>query len=275
MQVHGVLVGEVDLHEAEGILLPRTLAEIVVVDRLPEPIDLTRVKRIAGLVEGLHVIGGQHVLAAFGEHAALGYEVLVHDAARHVPIGVEVDLADLAGELGCRPVDLADHGGVALHDAAALDGFHLGRRDVDEDVAAGRRGCQALQAFQVRFELREAHGRRNVQRLDRRLRVDDAGRRQTMPQLEAFHRSHDRGVVLIGHAHADEVAADFQPLMQRHDFGATRARLHRHRRHGRPAALRNDALVFLDRGLRRRDVAGRERGRAKRRIDDHGDLGVA
>src|SRR3990170_3187236 len=82
VHVHRVLVGKVDLHEAEGVLVPGKLAEIVVVDLGAVPIDLARVERIAGSVEGLHVVGGEHVLTSAGERASLGNEVLVDDGTR-------------------------------------------------------------------------------------------------------------------------------------------------------------------------------------------------
>jgi hypothetical protein len=96
-----------------------------------------------------------------------------------------------------------------------------------------------------------------------------------MAHLEALHRGHDRRVVLIRNAHADQVAADLEPAMQGDDLRTARARLHRHGRHRGPAALGDDPLVFFDSGFGCSNVLRGERGRAKRRIDDHRDLGVA
>ncbi len=78
-----------------------------------------------------------------------------------------------------------------------------------------------------------------------------------MASLEALHRSNDCGVVLIGNAHADEVAADLKPPMQDHHFLTARSGLHGDGRHGRPTALRDDGLVALDCRLGGRDVAHR------------------
>src|SRR3990170_5791451 len=140
VHVNRVLIGEVDLHEAEGVLPPGKLAEIVIVDFGAVPIDLPRVERIAGRIEGLHAIGGQHVLTSAGERTALRDEILMDDAARHVPIRIEIDLHDLAGNLWRRTLGLADDSRVPRDHLAAFDRLNLRGGDVDHDVTAGGAG---------------------------------------------------------------------------------------------------------------------------------------
>ena len=90
-----------------------------------------------------------------GEFAALGHEILVDDGARHVPIRIEIDLLNLAGDLRRRPLGLADHGGLAQSDFAARDRLDLRRRDIDHDVTAGGVRREALQPLQTGLKLRE------------------------------------------------------------------------------------------------------------------------
>ena len=97
---------------------------------------------------------------------------------------------------------------------------------------------------------------------------DHARRRKPVAGLKLLHRCDERGVVLLGYAHADEVAADLEPPMQRHDFGPGAAGVHRRGRNHRPAAVRHDGAVFRDRRLGRGDIGFSERWRAERRIED-------
>ena len=85
-----------------------------------------------------------------------------------------------------------------------------------------------------------------------------------MARLKLLHGDDDRGVILARHALPDEVAGDLEPPLQDFDLLAALARSHGHGRDGRPAALRHDRLVALDRGLGRLDIAGGERRRAER-----------
>ena len=121
-----------------------------------------------------------------GELAGLGHEVLVDDAARHVPIGIEIDLLDLARELRRLPLELADDGGMALRDLAVLYRLDLRRGNVDHDVAAGGRGRQGLQPLQIRLKLAQADARRHVHHVDGGA-VDRASRRQRVARLEFPH----------------------------------------------------------------------------------------
>ena len=136
MQVNRVLVREVNFHEAKRVLFPRLLAEIVGVDRLTKPIDLTRFELIARRVEGFHAIGGKHVLTAARVLASLGNEILMDDAAGHVPIRIEIHFLDLAAQLRRRPCHLAHNGSMSLGYLPALDRFNLCSGNVHEHMAA-------------------------------------------------------------------------------------------------------------------------------------------
>ena len=98
----------------------------------------------------------------------------------------------------------------------------------------------------------------------------DARRRQAVSRLKLLHRRDDGGIVFAGHAAADEVAGNFEAPLQGGDGLAGRAGLHHRRRNHGPAALGDDALIVLDRGLGRRDVGAGECRCAERRIGDPG-----
>ena len=95
-----------------------------------------------------------------------------------------------------------------------------------------------------------------------------AGRRQRVARLKLAHGLGHGLVVLAGDALPDEVAADLKTPMKDLDGLAGRAGTHGIGRHSRPAAIRHDGLVMLDRGLGRFDIARRQRRRAERRIGD-------
>ena len=213
------------------------------------------------------MVSGEHVLAALGEFAGLRHEVLVDDAARHVPIGIEVDLHDLARELGRLPLELADHGGMALGHLPVLDRFNLRGRNVDRDVAPRGRRRQGLQPLQIGLELSQPNARRHVHHVDGGP-VDGAGRRQGMARLEFAHGLGQSLIVFIGDALPGEIAADLKPPMQDLNRLSVGAGLHGVGRNRWPAAIRHDALVALNRGLGRLDVARGERRRAERRVGD-------
>ena len=156
---------------------------------------------------------------------------------------------------------------MALGHLPALDGFNLRGRNIDRDVAAGRRRRQGLQPLEICLKLGEAHGRRNVHHVDGGA-VDDAGRRQRVTRLKLAHGLGHGLIVLVGDALPDEVAADLKTPVQDLDGLAGRAGTHGVGRHRRPAAIRHDGLVMRDRGLGRFDVARRQRRRAERRIGD-------
>ena len=68
-------------------------------------------------------------------------------------------MTSLIFELTMRrlPIDLADDGGVAQHDAAVLDGLDLGGRDVDHDIAAAEVAGQSAQPHEIGLQLAEPH----------------------------------------------------------------------------------------------------------------------
>ena len=192
-----------------------------------------------------------------------GNEVLVDDRARHVPIRIEIDLVNLAGDLRGRTLGLADDSRMPRDDLAAGNRLDLRRRDIDDDIAAGGVGRDALQPLQTGLELREPEIGRHVQGRDRGLAVDDAGRGEAMARLKLLHGDDDGGVVFARDALAKEVAGDLKPPLQDFDLLPALAGPHHFCRDCRPTALGHDRLVSPDGGLGRLDVARGKRGQSQ------------
>ena len=102
-----------------------------------EPTTGIIVKGQQDVNQSLESLGGEHVLTPRSIHAAFRHQILVDDGLRHIPIRIEIDLHDLAGDLRRRTLGLADHRGMAQRHLAALDGFDLRRRNVDHDITPG------------------------------------------------------------------------------------------------------------------------------------------
>jgi hypothetical protein len=104
-----------------------------------------------------------------------------------VPHRIEIQLVDRRPQKRGRPVDLADHAGVARHHAVAFDRLDLRRGNVHHHVFLRQRAAEFLQPGEIGAQLAQAGGGGHVERRDRAL-VDDAGRRQAVRGLEALDR---------------------------------------------------------------------------------------
>ncbi len=151
-----------------------------------------------------------------------------------------------------------------LTDDAVLDRLDLRRRDVDHDVAALEVLGGRLQPLDIDLELGEPRVARHVEAVEGLL-AHDAVDGDAVARLEAAHRRLDIGIEDVAFAGIGvEIADDDQPPAQRHHAGVAVAEAQPlGRRHQRPAAVREDALVFADRefgGLHGRGRQRRQRG---------------
>ena len=119
-------------------------------------------------------------------------EIRPGDALGHMPIGHEVDVADMCSHSWRRPLDTPNDHAVSQAGPTAIDRLQLKRRHVDQDIGlGGRRGArQIAHPGDIGPELREAAFGCDIERLDGRT-VSNARRPQSMPALEALHRDRD------------------------------------------------------------------------------------
>src|SRR3954470_3879478 len=101
-------------------MLARILAKEIDIRRRYFPVDEQRIDLWAiDTLEDADVIGFEiiWILEIFWN------DVLGDDRRRDFPVGIEVDVADLAGKCRRGPLQPADHNVVARIDVAILDGF--------------------------------------------------------------------------------------------------------------------------------------------------------
>ena len=141
-------------------------------------------------------------------------QVLLDDALGHRPVGVELHLVDLGVEDRRGAIDLADHGGVALHDLRALDRLDRGGRNVDDHIAIGQRRRPLLDAHGVEAELVQPVLGRHRQRVEGRL-IDLAVDDEAVAGLEQAHGGIELVVELVVDALLERhVAVDHQPALE-------------------------------------------------------------
>ena len=240
------LVGEVDLHGGQRILVAGILAEEIAVGGRVGPvhhggIDFGSVDTIEDTDAELFEIA--RILQVMRD------EVALDDRGGRLPIGVEGNIAHLAGQRGRRALQLSRHDVVARVDMTVLDGFELGRGNIHEDIALAQALRIRLHARQV-FAQREQPGLGGDVEFGQRAVVDTAGDGNAMVDLEGLHRLHhlvveDIGVVGIERIEG-HVTLGHQALAQvRHvrSLGALEEFLALH--HG-PAAARHDFLIHGD-----------------------------
>jgi hypothetical protein len=211
MHIDVVRVREIDLDRRHGVDLARILAEREFGGVVRGPVDRRRIDLLAFVVEDTDVLVREVVRILLHVRD----QVLADDRDRNMPIGIEDDLVDLRRQHGRLARDLADDGIVALDDAAAFDDFHLGRRNIDEDVAVAEEARHRADADEVRLQLLQAGLGRDVHDVEHRL-VDDAGRQQPVPDLEAADGGVDIAVENVGETDLllRQIAGNGQPLAQ-------------------------------------------------------------
>ncbi len=204
------------------------------------------------------VRAGQHadalVLQILGLLHEARDEIERRHALRHAPVREEVERLD-GGAHGRRlPLGLADDDTMALLDLVLVDRLELEGAGVDDDIALLRPlPYQIAQALQVDLELGEARMCGNVQRLQRGA-VGPTRDPQPVVLLEAADGAFQ--VLRVGDAEqrlrrlSPQVAAEPQSSVQQGNslvivFRANGSRA----RNRRPAAVRHDLLVALDRPL--------------------------
>ena len=151
VQVHVELVREHELHQPQGVLRPRPLADLH-----PQvgvgPVD-TRRRHALAVLDHLELVAVE--IAGIAQDGR--DRLFPQDARRHVPVRAEDDLRHLVAEDGRGGlVGLPRHhphreGGLALLDRLELEG-----RDVDEDVAVAELLGQPPPALEVQLDLRDA-----------------------------------------------------------------------------------------------------------------------
>src|SRR6185295_3629345 len=121
---------------------------------------------------------------------------------------------------------------------------------VADHEAMARGGRERAQSHEIDLELVEPRLGRDVERREGDL-ARDAVARDAVTRLEAAHRRLDIGIVDLALAGARiEVARELQPRAQRNYARMADAEAQPvARRHGGPAAGRDDLLVALDRRL--------------------------
>jgi hypothetical protein len=120
-------------------------------------------------------------------------QVLADQRLGHVPVGVEIDLVDIARHDRGGAIDAADDGGVALLDHAVVDSFDGGGGNVHNHVARVELCGHVLDAREIEVELLQAllvrHGH-GVPGSFINLAVDD----ETVAGLEGADAGIGRGV---------------------------------------------------------------------------------
>ena len=268
MQVDVVGIVELQLDEAERVVVARVLAEHVVDRLIRVPVHLLRLQLVAVLVEDADVVIGE--VGRLLLH--LRDQVLLDDRSRDRPERIEANLVDLARQDRRLPVDFADDGNVAGHNHAVLDRLDLRAGDVHQHVAV-RCLLHRFDAIEVGLQLRKADLCRNVERIER-ARADDAVGRNAVALLETLHGGKHIGVERLRIAaclpkitRGDQAPAKLDHVRIAH------ADLKRFvGRHARPAAARDEVLVDIDRLLHRRHGLRREDRR--RRGDRARDVGL-
>ena len=233
-------------------MLARLLAEEVALGRGGGPVDQRGIDlRPLDAVEDADVVVHQVV----GVSHVFRNDVALDDRGRDLPVGIEVDVAHLAGQRRRRPLELAHHDVVARIDMAVLDRLELGGGNVDEDgVLAGQVPRIGFDARQVLAQHAEAGVGGHVE-LGQGLLGDDARGQDAMVDLEGLHRVHQFLVIGRGgfggeRIEGQVVLAD-QPLAQRNDGFALGTLLQRARGKLFPAAARHDFLIHGDGALHR------------------------
>ena len=205
-------------------------------------------------------------------------KVLAHDRSRHRPKRIEIDLDDLAVDLGRRPVRLADDAGVARHRNLVLDRLDARRRNIADHIARTEIAGERLEPLDVYFELVAPGRRRNVHGVEGSF-MHHAIDGQAVARLEAAHRLLEIGIINVVLDRAGmgiEIARNGEPRAQFGDALVLGAELQfEYFRDFRSAAAGNDAVIGFDRapgrfrrsGRQHRDRRFRHVHRARRLIE--------
>jgi len=185
-------------------------------------------------------------------------QVLLDDARRHRPEGIEIDLVDFRIYDRRRTVDAPDHRVMPRYHAAPLDGFDTRGRYVDHHEPVDGFCREFFQPVEILRQLPEPHRRGNVERCEGR-RADHAVRWNPVPALEPLHRGFDISVERPGCAHTvGQIAGNDEPLTQHLDIRIAHAEpKHLVGRDHRPSAACDDVGISLDRILYGHDGVGR------------------
>ena len=177
--------------------------------------------------------------------------------------GIEIDLGRLGLHDRRLTVHPADARAVVRIDDPVLDRLDGSPRQVDDHEALAKIAGIGAQSHDIRLELLETGGRRDVERRERLL-IDHAAPVEAVARLESLDPSLDQRIIDRSRTRdLIEIAGGDQPLPQGFHRPAPRtdAQL-RAGRHSLPAAFRDEILVLLDGRLRRIDRRRRQdRGR--------------
>ena len=258
MHVDAELAREIDANAAERIVIAGIFPEGVVDRIFRIPIDLRWLHFLVRRVVNADVIFGQVIRLVLHERN----QVLAHDRDRHRPERIEIDLHNLAVDVGRRPIGLADDRGVARNRNVVFDALDARRWNIDHHIARSEIGRQCLQPLDIDLELTEPCCRRHVQCRECRC-AHHAIDGKAVACLEPAHRFFDIGVVNVVGGR-DSVRIDItgrrKPRAQiDHARMAIADAQFIDRRHDRPAAARHDAVVNLN------GLFGELRGRGRKR----------
>ena len=171
VHVNRLIVRHVYLQCSERILPTRVLAQSKFGRFIGIPIDAAWVHLAASRVEHSDVHARQ--IARVLRH--LRDDLVLDDGGRQGPGRVGDDVGDLGLHLRRLMILAADHGGVAMHDAATFHLLHGRRRDVHVDVTLVEgKVLHDGEPMRAGVELLCALARRNIERRERRL-VENAG----------------------------------------------------------------------------------------------------